>query len=335
MILAKLSTRTNGNLLETAGMININASAEDGNCSLKQGQKIEISFPTKEEKESMQLYLGDWKSEHQINWEVVPESKDLNNVYNIPDIQPTFPGGQTQMMKFINTNIKYPKSALDKGIQGTVYLEFKVERDGKITNLKVLRGIDPECDQEALRVVKQFPKFSPAKSSDENVRTKFLLPIRFSLGDNVVETNEDYKKNFEKKYNEATVQTAEINELSRYIFTTTKLGWINCDRLWKNQNAPRIDYNVNIGEYNSSNVDIVFHSYKSIYSGLPLSKEFSFRNVPAGEDITIVAIKYMNNKPYLAIMESKTSSHTFKDLDFQAVTIETLKSKMKELDKLD
>ena len=94
---------------------------------------------------------------------------------------PEFPGGMGECMKWIGQNIKYPKEAHDKGVQGRVLITFIVEKDGSITEPKVARGVSPALDAEALRVVSTMPKWKPAKQRGQVVRVKYTIPVMFRL----------------------------------------------------------------------------------------------------------------------------------------------------------
>ncbi|MFH0893780.1 MAG: TonB family protein [Bacteroidota bacterium] len=102
--------------------------------------------------------------------------------FTIVEEQPAYIGGEKAMKDFLVKNITYPQIAKESGIQGKVYVEFTVETDGNISNVKVLRGIGGGCDEEAIRVVKLMAyKFKPGKKSGKPVRTKFTLPVKFQL----------------------------------------------------------------------------------------------------------------------------------------------------------
>ncbi len=96
---------------------------------------------------------------------------------------PEFPGGEQALLDYIRSNVQYPKKARKKNIQGTVYISFIVEMDGKVTNVRVLRGIGGGCDEEAVRVVSSMPDWKPGYQDGEPVRVQFNLPIRFILRD--------------------------------------------------------------------------------------------------------------------------------------------------------
>lgn len=84
-------------------------------------------------------------------------------------------------MKFLRDNIKYPQIARESGIQGTVYVTFVVEKDGRVTDIRVLRGIGGGCDEEAVRVIKAMPRWQPGKQRGKPVRVQFNMPIKFTL----------------------------------------------------------------------------------------------------------------------------------------------------------
>ena len=94
---------------------------------------------------------------------------------------PEFPGGAVEMMKFLNENVKYPEAAENAGTQGRVIVQFIVEADGSITNVKVLKNVSDEIDAEAVRVINAMPKWKPGKQNDKPVRVKYTIPVTFRL----------------------------------------------------------------------------------------------------------------------------------------------------------
>jgi len=94
---------------------------------------------------------------------------------------PEFPGGPAKLLEYIQKNLKYPMMARESDIQGRVFVGFVVEKDGSISNVKVLRGIGGGCDEEAVRVVQSLPKFKPGKQRGNPVRVQYTLPIVFKL----------------------------------------------------------------------------------------------------------------------------------------------------------
>ncbi|HAE25212.1 MAG TPA: hypothetical protein DCG33_07710 [Prevotellaceae bacterium] len=102
-------------------------------------------------------------------------------VFSYVDQMPIFPGGESALMNYIASNLKYPSAAQDQGIQGLVMLRFVVTGTGKVGEVQVLKSLDPSCDREAIRVVKSLPRFTPGRKQGKPVNVWFQLPIRFEL----------------------------------------------------------------------------------------------------------------------------------------------------------
>ncbi len=99
----------------------------------------------------------------------------------IPETMPSFRGGEQKLFEFIGKNVVYPQEAIDAGIEGKVFVEFYIEKDGTVCDAKVLRGIGYGCDEEALRVIGLMPKWSPGKQRGKAVRVRYTLPVNFKL----------------------------------------------------------------------------------------------------------------------------------------------------------
>lgn len=111
------------------------------------------------------------------------ETRDPDAALMMADEMPGFPGGEEELARFINAEIKYPREAIKRDIEGVVHLSFIVEKDGSITEPTVLRTIGGGCSEEALRVVRAMPRWNPGRQNGEVVRARCNLPIRFSLVD--------------------------------------------------------------------------------------------------------------------------------------------------------
>lgn len=103
-------------------------------------------------------------------------------VYYAVDEPAQFPGGQSELTKFLQTNIRYPAEAKRSGYYGRVFVKYIVEKDGSISNIEVIKGIHASLNEEAIRIISLFPKWVPGKQSGEAVRSQFVLPIFFNLG---------------------------------------------------------------------------------------------------------------------------------------------------------
>jgi periplasmic protein TonB len=109
------------------------------------------------------------------------EEEEEVQIFTVVESMPSFPGGEAARIEYLNNNIKYPQMARESGIQGRVFVTFVVERDGSVTDVKVLRGIGGGCDEEAVRVIQNMPKWEPGKQRGKPVRVQFNMPILFKL----------------------------------------------------------------------------------------------------------------------------------------------------------
>ncbi|MEE1322564.1 MAG: TonB family protein, partial [Bacteroidales bacterium] len=145
----------------------------------KQGYKNFESEITIEENKiaDYNFVLKEIGSETENNVEI----KDEDLIFKIVEEKPIFPGGQAEMMKYISKNLIYPQIAKEIGIQGRVIVSFVIEKDGSLTNIKVAKDIGGNCGEEAVRIIKSMPKWTPGKNKGKVVRTQISIPIIFSL----------------------------------------------------------------------------------------------------------------------------------------------------------
>ena len=135
------------------------------------------------------ISIADVKGNDEANGKDIADLKQVvtqaepepEKVIDMVEQMPTFPGGQQELMSYLGKNIKYPTIAQENGTQGRVIIQFVVERDGSITDVRVARGVDPYLDKEAVRVVKSMPKWIPGKQNGKAVRVKFTVPVMFRL----------------------------------------------------------------------------------------------------------------------------------------------------------
>lgn len=110
-----------------------------------------------------------------------PKPEVSNKVFDVVEEMPHFPGGAAALQAFLSSNTKYPVVAQENGVQGRVTVSFVVERDGSITDVRVVRSVDPSLDREASRVVRSMPRWSPGKQNGSAVRVKYTVPVVFRL----------------------------------------------------------------------------------------------------------------------------------------------------------
>ncbi len=110
-----------------------------------------------------------------------PPKEEENKVFDVVEQMPSFPGGTAALMQYLSSNVRYPAVAEENGIQGRVTVQFVVEKDGSVTDVKTLKSVDPSLDREAERVVKSMPKWIPGKQNGSAVRVKYFVPVVFRL----------------------------------------------------------------------------------------------------------------------------------------------------------
>lgn len=162
--------------------------------TIKADEEVVEEVKTQEELQSSETAIGnvdfsdgtdDLNVVRQYQEEVIVEEKKpeppANKVFEAVEQMPTFPGGDAELMKYLNKHIVYPTLAAENGIQGQVVVKFVVKADGSIGDVIVVRSKDPDLDREAVRVVKSLPNFIPGRMNGQAVSVWFTLPVRFRL----------------------------------------------------------------------------------------------------------------------------------------------------------
>lgn len=143
---------------------------------------IEIVDDEEEIEEELEVMDLELDEDTEIEYvEVVEETVAEEEIFTIVEQMPSYPGGEEAMFKYLSKNINYPQMAADAGITGRVYITFVVEKNGEVTDVRVLKGIGGGCDEEAIRVIKQMPKWNPGKQRGKSVKVQFNLPVNFTL----------------------------------------------------------------------------------------------------------------------------------------------------------
>jgi len=107
--------------------------------------------------------------------------EEPEKVFDVVEVNPSFPGGETALMKYLNENIRYPQADLEQGVQGRVICQFVVGKDGSIEDIKVLKSVSKGLDKEAIRVINSMPKWIPGKQGGVAVKVKYTLPVSFRI----------------------------------------------------------------------------------------------------------------------------------------------------------
>jgi len=369
ILLANLSTTSGAKILETGGMLHISAISDQDSCSVKSGSSLEIGFPYSKKKEGMSLFYGDWM-DGVINWKSATEATDSTVIhvvistveaYSVVEEMPEFRGGNSELKRYIQKNVKYPFTALNDKLEGTVFVRFVIDRFGSVNEIRVSRGLGNILDNAAAYFVSQMPGWKPGKQNGQSVSVSYTIPVKFTIKnadmteDGVRKSRAYEDKMKELKYDEFTdcfmvnkgdladkfnekvkndnLHEADMLDFNRYLLSVSQLGWINCDR-FTSVNNPQTSFSIKIDDKHQPIAYMVFQRFKAILAGGVNDGRISFTNVPKGEKVFIVAIKTLNDKIFLAFKETVISDNGESDLDYQPVTFLLLKEKMKKLDAL-
>jgi len=146
-----------------------------------------IEVPDEEEiEEEIEVDLDVEITEETVVEEIVfdepVEEEVAEEIFTIVEDQPTPKGGMAAFYEYVGKKLKYPAQARRMGIEGKVFVEFVVDKDGSITDVKAIKGIGAGCDEEATRVIQNAPKWNPGKQRGRPVKVRMILPITFKLG---------------------------------------------------------------------------------------------------------------------------------------------------------
>ncbi|MDW3208858.1 MAG: energy transducer TonB [Reichenbachiella sp.] len=108
-------------------------------------------------------------------------AQEEDKIYSLADEQPTYPGGMSAFFKYIQSEMQYPDAAKTAGVEGHVFVEYVIEKDGSVSGAKILKSLNGDCDKEALRLISNSVKWTPGKIDGKEVRVKMALPLNFRL----------------------------------------------------------------------------------------------------------------------------------------------------------
>lgn len=160
---------------------------------IKKDEEVKDEDEIKSQKELTQtkvaISIADVKGNDEANGKDIADLKQVvtqapaeeDKVFDMVEQMPQFPGGQSDLLKYIADHLKYPTIAAENGIQGRVICQFVVGKDGKVREVKILKKLDPYCDKEAIRVMMTMPNWIPGKQNGKAVAVKYTVPITFRL----------------------------------------------------------------------------------------------------------------------------------------------------------
>ncbi len=369
IVLAGLSTTSGDKLLETGGMLHVEARAGKEKCVIKPGRNVQVGFPYSEKKEDMTLFYGK-QTGTRIDWRLANDSgkdevvivmvsslsEQETETFLIVEEMPEFPEGSLALRSYIDQNAIIPFSVLKDCVQGKVDMQFLVSNTGAVKNIRVLRSSNNLLDKAAVYMVSKMPKWKPGMQRGNPVNVLYRLSVSFlipegelskeysdkakQLDENLKAFNYDvdagfYRNNMEfseieKKVKKGELDEVSVSDINRYVFSATRLGWLNCDRFYQS-NVPLIDFSIPVDNKGEVMATVVFNRFKAIVRGRKQQGEIVYHNMPLGEEITIVAVKTEGSKMYLAVEKTVVANNSKLVLDYKKVTMKLLRKEMTKL----
>lgn len=339
ILLANLSTMSNGKLLESGGMIHIDIFTGDEKCNLIEGTSIEFLFPTANaQKEGMRIFSGEWEGDV-MNWELQEGSFELG----LTDVQPVqnqnrpIPNEQkafeiTNIDSFINFlrgNFPYPELAIQAGINGTIGIILESDIDGQIDKFRIAKRLHPIMDEPFMRTINRFVlKMELKDGFGTNIKSSVYLPFHFNAGTWFHQSLDSVEliKTSQRLNNHSNPF------LGRYVLASTHLGWINCDRFIQDR-EPKLNLIVRATNGDDIDCKLIFSDINSLMSAnYTPSGEIMFPNVPADHPIKLFALKKEGGQLMLSLTEGVTGDRFEPEFNFQPVTVEGLIAEVKKLD---
>lgn len=350
IVLANLSTDSDDGLLETGGMIYINAFSNNEKLILKSGKKLILHFPKNGKTKEMKLFYGEEQEDNVVNWKESNEKLislnrytlgmttrgylekmliKMDSVYKNDTLKGDFP-----IFYFIRQNLKWNTENLkmfeNRSKENPVEYTYRINSRGKIDKLKVVNGLNKDFDQYFFGIIREFNNLYSRKSNWKELEPQkiYLIPGFTSL----IELNEGYINSFKKKYEkyeEKPIENIEKAELEYYIISSSKLGWINCDRFLENSNN-KILVSIPI-EKRNTNIKLIFKDIRSIMQGRIEKHKVVFNFIPENMDVFIFATKYVRGKPLFCFVESKVKNISNVTLEYKKMTINELQRNLDEM----
>jgi len=351
MLAAKLSTTSGDKRLETAGMIQVHAYSKGKEVSLREGARYNIHFPVKNNrKDDFELFYGerdangiiDWKLE--TNSQPVSESSNSGSLLTDCFIQINASelrvGNRIREMDYFNwplangqnlnqwfvSNFNPTSEMVDDFCGKRMYsqITFRVNSDGSFRDYYVSHTAREDYDRIIASALSSMPaldmnRFMPQYTEDHAC----VLSFGRQQGRSADEFNRSFAKRY--TYEDSTQTMADVltSDLNYYIFSSTELGWINCDRFMSNQ-GPLVDVTIRSTMSETASVSMIFENSRSILSAIKTSDGYQFKGVPANNKVRIVAIDNPGGEPVMEVSTINTSCNSYTLRNPQPITLADL-----------
>jgi TonB family protein len=332
-----LTTRSDGRMLESGGMINLEAMDNNQVLTLRRGRDVKVSIPCRDCKPGMQTFVGE-KQRGTINWK---ETNNKPGKIESRRTNPIFAEGNESVSHFVNQTKRYPTKAFEKNIEGIVQVKFLIDENGYIQESTIVKSVEASLDKEALYVVSKMPRWTPAKIDGQPVESIYNLPIKFkinrepfgkyqfsSLGDDIEYAADKAMDSIQRQIENQNLlakkqEMQTVVDLGYYVITSSKLGWINCDRFIS---GPFVNFIVDANTIENVKVYLIVKSQKSIFNNeARFNSKFNFRQIADNQDVYVLAVKSENGQMYVALHESNTANKSILIENYKESTLAELK----------
>jgi hypothetical protein len=366
IVLADLSTESDGKLLETGGMLNIAATSEGKEVEIKADKRIVVHFPKTKGfmSEPMDLFYADAAGTDSTvqNWTVdttdlvkrtlkigswgwwypewddstiynfVPKGYESKDYYvNGLDLYLNAYNFSEAAQKEIESNPK-PSNYFEEWNYG-IECEMHISKEGYVKDPKVNSKVSAATRKEVLTFLRNIPQLEPGKNKKgEIIERRGLLLIQGGEIVPLYKTREEYLGSFDQKYakfEKSPIKNMDDAEMEYYIFSVAKLGWINCDRFW-NANDP-VDFIVQAPVDKDTKVKLVFKDIAGVLMADIVDGKYVFPKVPRGTEATIMATRNMDGNFEAAIQKVTISDQPLQKLEFEEMTMAALKQELEKL----
>lgn len=361
-LLENLSTTSEERILESGGMINLSAYYKGDTLKIDKNKSLVISMPAKSKKSKMNLFLGNRKRDGSIDWKIDYAGSKINNVANSNNIKKEYrhmtilkrwessytPGKADTTIEILRhpligtdynlteyiTNYQFLENEYVKMVSekdsNFIKVKFRIDEKGDFYDIEVISSETESASREIIKYFEEFPHFDlSATGLNPNYWFDWFLTLSTKYDIDKERYNREFNNKY-SKYKSRVIDKMNISDLNNYVFTTTKLGWINCDRFWDN-NSPKIDFTVNTQLAEKADVKLLFEDIESIMQGSLIDDKIVFRNVPNGLKVKLVGISYENNQPLLAVGKTTTQDKVYNLQDFSTFTLEELETELQKI----
>lgn len=347
IVMAKLHTVGDAGLLESGGMVHLEAFAGNTKLELMPGKQIEIKFA--DEKEDMGIFYlkeTDSNSVWYAAQNVINSIEESNLDYSYSGPPAWFPGGRKEMQNYIKNNLKYPDLSKYPKLDGEVIISCIIDSNGFVTNSAIKKSLHPAYDSIALKVIAEMPQWKPATQDGKFVNTNYDIPVRFDALDRaVVQMGKKASKTKRKNQDQASGEinsftlegmdtltelnnticelTQTQNGLASYSYTvlaTANLGFVNCDRYIQN-NVANTNVVVSFPTTGETQWSLIVNGARIVINGMvePALGRGEIQDIDKYLDCTIFALRNENGQLSYCLKTIKTGSKKPVELEFTQI----------------